>query len=98
MRGMAAPGYPGYFVTIPGFWKLLVGLEFLTGAAFSHASVGDPAAKVVVPLAFIGIAVTSWLLRPASRRLNATKIGFLPLRIQSEIQGYNAKCIDEPVR
>jgi hypothetical protein len=39
----------------------------LTGAALSHASVGDPPAKVLVPLVILAIAATSWALRPASR-------------------------------
>jgi hypothetical protein len=37
----------------------------LTGAALSHASVGDPAAKVLVPLVILAIAAASWALRPA---------------------------------
>lgn len=41
----------------------------LTGAAFSHAVVGDPTAKVMVPLALLGVAFASWALRPESRKL-----------------------------
>lgn len=41
----------------------------LTGAAASHAAVGDPAAKVITPLVIAGIVLASWALRPASRRL-----------------------------
>ena len=88
LRGMAALGYPAYFVTLLGTWKLLGGLALLaprlprlkewayagiafdlTGAAFSHAAVGHPAAKAIVPLVILGIAAGSWALRPASRRL-----------------------------
>ena len=88
LRGMAALGYPAYFVTILGAWKLLGGLALLaprlprlkewayagiafdlTGAAFSHAAVAHPAAKVIAPLVILGIAAGSWALRPASRRL-----------------------------
>ena len=88
VRGMAALGYPAYFVTILGAWKLLGGLALLaprlprlkewayagiafdlTGAAFSHAAVAHPAAKVIAPLVILGIAAGSWALRPASRRL-----------------------------
>jgi DoxX-like family len=48
------------------------GITFdLTGAAFSHAAMGDPAAKVIVPLVLLGIAAASWALRPASRMLGA---------------------------
>ncbi|HWO02093.1 MAG TPA: DoxX family protein [Blastocatellia bacterium] len=91
LRGMAALGYPAYFVTILGMWKVLGGLAILaprlprlkewayagiafnlTGAAFSHTAMGDPAAKVIVPLVLLVIAAVSWLLRPASRKLDAT--------------------------
>jgi len=42
------------------------GIAFdLTGAALSHAAVGDAAAKVLVPLVLLGLAVASWALRPA---------------------------------
>lgn len=87
LRGMADLGYPAYFVTILGIWKVLGGLALLaprfpllkewayagiafnlTGAAFSHAAVGDPGAKVIVPLVLLAIAAASWALRPASRR------------------------------
>jgi uncharacterized membrane protein YphA (DoxX/SURF4 family) len=90
LRGMADLGYPAYFVTILGIWKVLGGLALLaprlplvkewayagiafnlTGAAFSHAAVGDPTAKVIVPLVLLAIAAASWALRPASRRLVA---------------------------
>jgi uncharacterized membrane protein YphA (DoxX/SURF4 family) len=43
------------------------GIAFdLTGAALSHASVGDGAAKVLVPLVILGIAAASWALRPTT--------------------------------
>jgi hypothetical protein len=41
----------------------------LTGAAASHAAVGDPAAKVVIPLILSGIVMASWALRPAGRKV-----------------------------
>ena len=88
LRGMADLGYPPYFVSILGAWKLFGGLTILaprlprlkewayagiafdlTGAAFSHAAMGSPTLKVVVPLIFLGIAAASWALRPASRGL-----------------------------
>ncbi|WP_257459228.1 DoxX family protein [Archangium lipolyticum] len=90
LRGLAELGYPAYFATILGAWKVLGGLVLLaprlprlkewayagiafalSGAAFSHAAVGDPAVKVIVPLVILGLAVTSWALRPASRVLGA---------------------------
>jgi hypothetical protein len=51
------------------------GMAFdLTGAALSHAAVGDPAAKVLVPLVILGIAAASWALRPVpSRRLSSAE-------------------------
>jgi uncharacterized membrane protein YphA (DoxX/SURF4 family) len=36
----------------------------LTGAAFSHASSGDPAAKVITPIVILGLVMASWALRP----------------------------------
>lgn len=46
------------------------GLFFLyTGAAASHLLVGDPVKIWLVPLAFLLIAITSWKLRPDSRKL-----------------------------
>lgn len=90
LRGMAALGYPAYFVTLLGVWKLLGGLAILaprlpllkewayagiafdlTGAAFSQAATGAPAAKVIAPLAMLAIAGASWWLRPPRRRLGA---------------------------
>jgi hypothetical protein len=48
------------------------GIAFdLIGAAFSHAAMGEPVAKVIVPLVLLGIAAASWALRPASRILGA---------------------------
>jgi uncharacterized membrane protein YphA (DoxX/SURF4 family) len=47
----------------------------LTGAIFSHLSVGDPASKVVAPLVLLGLAVASWSLRPESRTLRAEASG-----------------------
>jgi uncharacterized membrane protein YphA (DoxX/SURF4 family) len=92
VRGMAALGYPAYFITILGFWKVLGGLAILAprlprlkewayagiafdliGASFSHAAVGEPAAKVIVPLVLLGITAASWALRPASRVLGTLK-------------------------
>ncbi len=43
----------------------------LSGAAFSHASAGDAANKVVIPLVLLAIAFASWALRPESRKLSS---------------------------
>jgi uncharacterized membrane protein YphA (DoxX/SURF4 family) len=44
----------------------------LSGAAASHASVGDPALKIATVLILLGIVIASWALRPASRKLPGT--------------------------
>jgi uncharacterized membrane protein YphA (DoxX/SURF4 family) len=46
----------------------------LTGAAASHAICHDSAQKVVITLTLALIALASWALRPASRRLDASTI------------------------
>lgn len=88
VEGMTHLGYPVYFMTILGVWKILGGIAILiprtpmlkewayagmffdlTGAAASHASVGDPAAKIATPLVILAVVVASWALRPANRRI-----------------------------
>ena len=88
LKGMTDLGYPAYFTTILGVWKILGGIAALaprlprlkewayagmffdlSGAAASHASVGDPVAKIVTPLILLGIVMASWALRPESRKL-----------------------------
>lgn len=85
---MQALGYPVYFMTILGTWKVLGALALLapklprlkewayagitfgmTGAFFSHLFAGDPIAKAIPPLVIWTMAMGSWALRPASRRL-----------------------------
>jgi uncharacterized membrane protein YphA (DoxX/SURF4 family) len=68
----------GIAVLAPRFPRLkewaYAGMLFdLTGAAASHASVGDPAAKVVTPLLLLGIVMASWALRPQGRVLQGTR-------------------------
>jgi hypothetical protein len=41
----------------------------LTGAAYSHASSGDPAANVLTPLVLLGLVAASWALRSGARAL-----------------------------
>jgi uncharacterized membrane protein YphA (DoxX/SURF4 family) len=88
MEGMTHLGYPAYFVTILGVWKVLGGVVVLaprcprlkewayagmlfdlTGAAASHAAIGDPAGKIATPLILLGIVAASWALRPESRKI-----------------------------
>jgi uncharacterized membrane protein YphA (DoxX/SURF4 family) len=59
---------------VPRFPRLkewaYAGLIFdTTGAAISHAVTGDPAFNVITPLVLAAIAMISWWLRPASRKL-----------------------------
>jgi hypothetical protein len=80
-------GYPTYFSSILGAWKLLAvvallaprsatlkewayaGIFFnMTGAAASHLAVGDGPGALVGPLAFTGLTLASWALRPPARR------------------------------
>jgi len=88
VAGVVRLGYPGYFVTLLGVWKVLGGLAItvprlprlkewayagaffdLTGAAISSAACGIGARHVAVPLVLAALAMVSWALRPASRRL-----------------------------
>ena len=41
----------------------------LTGAAYSHASSGDPLGKILTPLIILGLVVASWALRSDARAL-----------------------------
>ena len=80
-RGMAELGYPTYFVTMLGVWKVLGALAIVTprfprlrewayagmafdliGAAASHAAVGHPVVKAVVPLVVLALMAVSWRL------------------------------------
>jgi uncharacterized membrane protein YphA (DoxX/SURF4 family) len=47
----------------------------LTGAAAARAFVADSTAHIVAPLVICGIALTSWLLRPESRKIAAERNG-----------------------
>jgi len=57
-------------VLVPGLPRVkewaYAGMFFnLTGAALSHASVGDPAGNVIAPLVLLAFVVASWVLVPA---------------------------------
>lgn len=86
--GFAQLGYPTYFLSIIGFWKLMAiiallipkyplvkewayaGIFFaMTGASISHIVVHDTAFHIIVPLVIAGLAVSSWYLRPSSRKI-----------------------------
>jgi hypothetical protein len=98
LEGMSHLGYPVYFASIIGLWKVLgavaivapgfprlkewayAGIFFdLTGAAVSHAAVGDPAGNIIAPLAMVAIAAASWALRPDSRKLASPSAARSPL-------------------
>lgn len=84
---MGALGYPAYFLTVLGVWKLLGVVAILipryplvkewayagffiamSGAAFSHLAVGDPAVEYFGPLLLLVLTVVSWYFRPADRK------------------------------
>src|SRR5262245_36718115 len=47
----------------------------LTGAAASHAAVGDPLSDVLAPIFFLALVAASWALRPSGRTLGAPAAG-----------------------
>ena len=77
----------GIVVLIPGTPRLkewaYAGMVFdLTGAAASHAAVGDPAGKIVTPLIICGLVMASWALRPESRKLRDARVELAPPTLQ----------------
>ena len=87
---MNALGYPVYFLTIIGSWKIMgviailvpkfplvkewayAGFFFLmTGAIFSHFTVGDEAVAYFGPSLLLVLTIVSWYFRPDRRRLLA---------------------------
>lgn len=70
-------------ITAPGLPRVkewaYAGFGFdLTGAAISHAAVGDATADILAPLVFLALLAASYLLRPDGRRL-ATAVDGAPL-------------------
>jgi hypothetical protein len=70
----------GIIILVPRFPLLkewaYAGIVFhLTGAAATRIFVGDSAAHIVAPLIICAIAMASWFLRPASRKIAAERIG-----------------------
>ena len=111
---MAAMGYPPFFMTVLGVWKMMgaiavavpgvprlkewayAGMIFdLTGAAISRAVTGFGPVHVLIPLALCGIVLTSWALRPASRRLpgaaRAQLHGWRPVSLSSDALASSSK-------
>jgi hypothetical protein len=63
-------------IVVPRFARLkewaYAGMFFdLSGAFFSHASVGDPAPRLIAPVVLLGLLAASWALRDDSRKLEA---------------------------
>lgn len=76
-------------IVAPGVPRLkewaYAGMMFdLTGAAVSHAAVGDPVSNVLVPLLLLALVLTSWARRPESRRLAAATTPNEPVRERRE--------------
>ncbi|HKX83249.1 MAG TPA: DoxX family protein [Pyrinomonadaceae bacterium] len=46
----------------------------MTGAAAARIFVGDTAGHIIAPIVICGIAIASWYLRPASRRLTSPQL------------------------
>lgn len=101
---LARLGYPIYFASILGVWKVLgavaivaprfprlkewayAGMVFdLTGAAASHAAVGDPVQAVVIPLVLLMLVAASWALRPEGRMLRSRESNAEPSRAEHAI-------------
>jgi hypothetical protein len=66
----------GIAILVPRFPLLkewaYAGIVFnMAGAAASRIFVGDPAGHIIAPLVICAIAVASWHLRPASRKIGS---------------------------
>lgn len=73
----------GIIVLLPRFprvkeWAYAGMLFDLTGAAASHAAVGDPLGKILTPIIILGIVAASWALRPQERVLGTLSQPALP--------------------
>lgn len=83
-------GYPLYFLTILGIWKILgviavlipkfpllkewayAGFFFaMSGAVFSHFTVGDGAKEFFGPVLLLVLTVLSWYFRPQDRKVTS---------------------------
>lgn len=90
VESMTKLGFPLYFLTMLGIWKILgviailvpkfpvlkewayAGFFFaMSGAAFAHLAVGDPAMELFGPALLIVLTVVSWYFRPDSRKPGA---------------------------
>jgi VIT1/CCC1 family predicted Fe2+/Mn2+ transporter len=88
IQGFKPLGYPTYFISLIGIWKMLgviailvpkfpllkewayAGIFFLlTGAVISHIASNDIHPQIIAPVLLTVLAVLSWYLRPAGRKL-----------------------------
>ena len=115
-------GYPLYFLTLIGIWKVLGAIVILvprlprlkewayagiffnvTGAAFSHAAVGDYgvyAFHVLINLFFAALVIASWALRPSGRVVGEVLASATPQRraasLRREFAGAKGKPATAP--
>ena len=52
-------------------WTYAGFVFLLTGAAYSHIAVNDPAKELIPSLLLLVLTVVSWYLRPASRKITS---------------------------
>jgi hypothetical protein len=88
VEGFAPLGYPTYFISIIGCWKILAIIALLvprfpllkewayagvlfvmTGASVSQFMVNTSSFHIIAPLLITALALCSWYLRPADRRI-----------------------------
>ena len=70
VAALLAPGRP-----ILKEWAY-AGFTFdLLGASVSHTFVGHPIPQILIPLVLLGLAATSYMLRPDSRRVSEAATG-----------------------
>jgi len=68
-----------------------------TGAAFSHVWMGDSLEKLVGPVIFIGLTLTSWELRPQSRRaFTPSPLPTVGFRVSASLPIGSRRCLSPP--
>ena len=88
VEGFKPLGYPIYFISLIGVWKMLgiiailipgfkllkewayAGIFFvMSGAVISHIASNDISVQIIAPFLLAVLAVLSWYLRPADRKI-----------------------------
>lgn len=59
----------------------------LTGAAYSHASSGDPAGRILTPIVLLALVAASWALRSDARALTREAPASAPSVPRGELAG-----------